>query len=208
VLCGDSLAADAHLLTALHVLRPLRAAGGGAALPPQPARDRAGALALAPVLATACERGDADAARALAHAALPRLKANRWRSDVRFVAGTTLRAGDGDDADADAAAALRGGVLGDSLLILILPEEVTSALWFPSSPFPLPAPSLESGAAADAASALSLAGARRAAGAQAPLLVALGKPAGEFIGGETMHEVREVLAAAACDALEAAAAAA
>jgi hypothetical protein len=200
ILCGD-LAEDAPLLAALHALLPGAPPGG---------KDKAGALALAPVLECACDRGDVGAARALALLALQRLAANRWRSGVRFVPAEALR---GDDDVA--AAARREGVLRESLLIVVLPyEQVTVSLNTPST--------LEGGAAAaDVALALSLAAARRARGAQAPLVVALGAPqvvslvdpptpkpvvvCGDFLGGAELRGERERLAHAACEALRGAA---
>jgi hypothetical protein len=182
VLCGD-VARDAPLLTALHALLPLHT--GGAA---PPSRDRAGALALAPALEAACDCGDADVARALADAALPRLAANRWRSGVRFVASDTLR---GDDVRAAAAAAspFEANVMDADLLIVIYPDTFSDV-----------AP--DGGTAAEVELTLEIALSRRRRGAQAPLLVALGAPElGGRVGGAALRAARERVASTAWDAL-------
>ena len=85
---------DAALLTALNALLPRAAAAAAAdeddsaadgfAEAEAVAPDVSGALALAPWLEGACDRGLAAAARALGAAASPRVAQNGWRMAVRF----------------------------------------------------------------------------------------------------------------------------
>lgn len=129
VLLLGAASEDAALLTALNALLPRAAAAAaaegedsdsdGLAQTEAVAPDVSGALALAPWLEGACDRGLAAAARALGAAASPRVAENGWRMAVRFSAADAplprapllvvlLPVGaDGDVAGEHAVAALR-----------------------------------------------------------------------------------------------------
>ena len=91
VLLPGAAAEDAALLNALNALLPRAAAAAEAAAGADGegetvAPDGAGALALAPWLEGACDRGLAAAARALGAEAHRRVAANEWRMAARFAA--------------------------------------------------------------------------------------------------------------------------
>ena len=94
VLLLGAPAEDAALLNALNALLPRAAAAaeapadGDEAVAP----DAAGALALAPWLEGACDRGLAAAARALGVEAYRRVSANEWRMAARFAAAEVASA--------------------------------------------------------------------------------------------------------------------
>ena len=89
VLLPGTAAEDAALLNALNALLPRAAAAAAEADGDNEetvAPDAAGALALAPWLEGACDRGLAAAARALGFEAHRRVAANEWRMAARFAA--------------------------------------------------------------------------------------------------------------------------
>ena len=95
VLLPGTAAEDAALLNALNALLPRAAAAAAEAdgdSEETVAPDAAGALALAPWLEGACDRGLAAAARALGAEAYRRVAANEWRMAVRFAAAEEVSA--------------------------------------------------------------------------------------------------------------------